>query len=62
MPSNKKLDAAFELIKKDPSKLLGLTIGKHTIAEPGQFVPKAGKTNSLPHSKTRLPLVKMISH
>lgn len=47
MPSNKNLDAAFELLKKDPSKTLGVTIGKHTIADPGQFVPKAGQYSIL---------------
>ncbi|KAJ4385487.1 hypothetical protein N0V93_009915 [Gnomoniopsis smithogilvyi] len=54
MPSNKSLDAAFELIKKDPSKLLGLTFGKHSVAEPGQFVSKAETQASpqLTHSST----------
>lgn len=48
MPSNKTLDAAFALLKTDPSnKLLGLTTGKHTITEPGQFVPKAGQYSCL---------------
>lgn len=43
MPSNKALDAALELPEKDSSKRLTVTIGKHTITEPGQFVPKAGE-------------------
>lgn len=45
MPTNKKLDAALELLKSDPTKLLGLTVGEHTITEPGHFVPRAGKAH-----------------
>ncbi|KAH8889156.1 putative protease inhibitor [Thozetella sp. PMI_491] len=41
MPANSSVDAALSLIKADSSKLLGLTVGKYSIAEPGQFVPKA---------------------
>ncbi|KUI63482.1 Carboxypeptidase Y inhibitor [Cytospora mali] len=41
MPSNKSVQAGLELLKKDPSKVLGLTIGKHNITEPGQYVPRA---------------------
>lgn len=43
MPSNKSVDYGLDLIKKDPSKILGLTVGKHEITEPGQYVPRAGK-------------------
>lgn len=43
MPSNKALDAALKLVESDPSKRLTVTIGKHTIIDPGQFVPKAGE-------------------
>lgn len=43
MPSNTKVNPALELIKQDPSKVLGLTVGKHTITEPGQYVPRAGE-------------------
>lgn len=41
MPPNKSVQAGLELIKKDPSKVLGLTIGKHNITKPGQYVPRA---------------------
>lgn len=43
MPANTKVQPALELIKKDPSKVLGLTVGKHNITEPGQYVPRAGE-------------------
>ncbi|ROV95193.1 hypothetical protein VMCG_08602 [Cytospora schulzeri] len=41
MPSNKSIQAGLDLIKKDPSKVLGLTVGKHNITEPGQYVPRS---------------------
>lgn len=44
MPSNTKVKPALELIEQDPSKVLGLTVGKHTITEPGQYVPRAGES------------------
>lgn len=31
------------MVKKDPSKVLGLSIGGHVIKEPGEYVPKAGE-------------------
>lgn len=43
MPSNdKSVEAGLELLKQDASKMLGLTVGKHNITEPGQYVPRAG--------------------
>lgn len=49
MPANKGVTAALDLIAKEPSKVLGLTIGGHKIEKPGQFVPKAGTSFSLVH-------------
>lgn len=43
MSSNKSIQTGLELIKKDSSKILGLTVGKHNITEPGQYVPRAGE-------------------
>lgn len=43
MPSNdKSVETALKLLKQDRSKMLGLTVGKHNITEPGQYVPRAG--------------------
>lgn len=47
MPSTKSFEVGLELIKKDPSKILGLTVGKHNITEPGQYIPRAGELSSL---------------
>lgn len=51
---NESIESALAMIKNDPSKVLGLTIGKHKLTTPGQLIPKAGKylpsllfTNSL---------------
>ncbi|KAF3763607.1 PEBP-like protein [Cryphonectria parasitica EP155] len=41
MPANEQVEAAFALIKQDPSNILGLKVGKHNITEPGQYVPRA---------------------
>lgn len=43
MPLSNSVKAGLELIQKDSSKILGLTVGKHDITEPGQYVPRAGK-------------------
>jgi hypothetical protein len=47
MPHAKSVEDAFITIKSDPSKILGLTVGSHTITTPGQKVPKAGMDSSL---------------
>lgn len=44
MPSNTTVQPALELIKRDPSKILGLTVGKHNVTEPGQYIPRAGES------------------
>jgi hypothetical protein len=44
MPGKKSFEAALALIKDDPSKVLGLTVGTHKVT-PGQKIPKAGKRN-----------------
>jgi hypothetical protein len=41
MPDKKSAQAALDLIKNDPSKILGLTVGAHKVT-PGQEIPKAG--------------------
>lgn len=56
MPPNKSVQAGLELIKKDPSKVLGLTIGKHNITEPGQYVPRAGESLTSGHVPPSLQL------
>ncbi|KJZ77692.1 hypothetical protein HIM_02869 [Hirsutella minnesotensis 3608] len=40
MPSNKSVQTGLALIEGDKSKVLGLTVGKHTV-EPGQYIPRA---------------------
>jgi hypothetical protein len=42
MIESKTVTAALALIKSDPSKILGLTVGSHEITTPGQEVPRAG--------------------
>jgi hypothetical protein len=37
------VEASFDLIKNDPSKILGLAHGTHKVTTPGQYIPKAGK-------------------
>lgn len=56
MPPNKSVQAGLELIKKDPSKVLGLSIGKHSITEPGQYVPRAGESLLSSHGGSIGPL------
>ncbi|CAM1508827.1 Fc.00g025660.m01.CDS01 [Cosmosporella sp. VM-42] len=40
MPSNESIQVGLTSIEKDKSKVLGVTIGKHTV-EPGLYIPKA---------------------
>ncbi|KAH9907843.1 putative protease inhibitor [Xylariomycetidae sp. FL2044] len=41
MPVNQSVKTALELIENDKSKLLGLTVGKHSNIQTGQLIPKA---------------------
>ncbi|KAI1410304.1 putative protease inhibitor [Hypoxylon sp. FL1857] len=41
MPSNNSVKTAMSLIENDKSKVLGLSIGKHTNIQPGDHIPKA---------------------
>ncbi|KAI8956639.1 putative protease inhibitor [Daldinia sp. FL1419] len=41
MPVNNSVKTAMSLIEKDKSKVLGLSVGKHTNVEPGLYIPKA---------------------
>jgi hypothetical protein len=43
MPSNTSVQVGLKLIENDPSKVLGLVVGEHSITLPGQYVPRAGK-------------------
>jgi len=52
MPSSKSAESALAMIKGDSSKVLGLTVGPHTVT-PGQEIPKAGPS-SPPSSKPSL--------
>jgi phosphatidylethanolamine-binding protein (PEBP) family uncharacterized protein len=45
MPSNQSVKQGLALIENDPSKVLGLVVGKHS-PKPGAFIPKAGKVTS----------------
>jgi hypothetical protein len=42
MPANEIVKQSLALIESDPSKILGLVVGKHN-AKPGEYIPKAGK-------------------
>jgi hypothetical protein len=42
MPDKKSVEAALSLIKNDPSKVLGLTLGTRNVT-PGQEIPKVGE-------------------
>jgi len=54
MPSNRSVKQGLALIESDPSKVLGLVVGKHE-PKPGAFIPKAG---NLPRNITRKQAVK----
>ncbi|KAI1382660.1 putative protease inhibitor [Hypoxylon trugodes] len=62
MPTNNSVKKALSLIEgDDKSKVLGLTVGKHTNVQPGQYIPKADAQSapeitftSLPSDKTYL--------
>ncbi|KAI1373966.1 putative protease inhibitor [Hypoxylon crocopeplum] len=41
MPGTSNIKAALSLIENDKSKVLGLTVGKHSNVQPGQYIPKA---------------------
>jgi len=40
MPANASIKKGLTLIESDPSKILGLTVGKHTVT-PGLYIPRA---------------------
>lgn len=44
MPSQKSIATGLKLIESDKSKLLGLKVGSHENVEPGQYIPRAGKS------------------
>jgi hypothetical protein len=42
MPPSEIIRSSLEMIVKDPSKVLGMTVGNHTVT-PGLYIPKAGR-------------------
>lgn len=42
MPANQAVKQSLALIESDPSKVLGLVVGKHN-PKPGDYIPKAGQ-------------------
>jgi len=40
MPANQSVKRGLALVEKDPSKVLGLVVGKHDV-KPGAYIPKA---------------------
>ena len=46
MPDKKSVEDAIALIKDDPSKVLGLTVGTHKVT-PGQEIAKAGEYETI---------------
>jgi len=40
-PANASVKRNLALIESDPSKVLGVTVGKHTVT-PGLYIPRAG--------------------
>lgn len=42
MPANQAVKHGLALIESDPSKVLGLVVGKHN-PKPGDYIPKAGE-------------------
>lgn len=52
MPANTSLDRSLKLIADDDTKILGLTVGTHSVT-PALFIPKAGsfsKSATVPDS------------
>lgn len=46
MPSNESVKRNLKLIQDDPSKVLGLTVGKKHMPKPGDYIPRAGESYS----------------